>query len=78
GERELAGECGPSVYLGVRLNAGPVLRGALGGERVASVSGEKSTFRVGFESARVDAASVVVASEDGSRGNEMTVLFCGR
>ncbi|KAG8746490.1 hypothetical protein FRC10_004931 [Ceratobasidium sp. 414] len=77
GERELVGECGPSVYLTARLNMGAVLRESVGG-RVASVSGEKSTFRVGFESVRVDAASVVVASEDGSRGNEMTVLFCGR
>ncbi|KAG9124193.1 hypothetical protein FRC07_012493 [Ceratobasidium sp. 392] len=75
-ERELVGDRGPSVYLTAKLDAPcSVSSGEKG--RVAEY-GEKAVFKVGFESVRVDAASVVVASEDGTRGNDMTLLFCGR
>ncbi|KAG8705125.1 hypothetical protein FRC09_003131 [Ceratobasidium sp. 395] len=79
-ERELEGERGPIVYLSAKLEGdreGEKERGRSG--RVVSVDGtERSVFKVGFQSVRLDAASVVIASEEGSRGNDMTVLFCGR
>jgi hypothetical protein len=60
---ELAGDDGPAVRLSVRLMPQGVGDGA---------------FRVGFEGLEMDAASVVIASEDGRKSGDLMMVFCGR
>lgn len=73
-EHELTGECGPPVRLMTKLSPPLAIREKYtgGGRHQEGVS----EFRVAFEGLRVDAASVIVASEDAKGKNNLTMVFC--
>ncbi|QRV95566.1 hypothetical protein RhiJN_23584 [Ceratobasidium sp. AG-Ba] len=74
-ERLLTGDVGPGANLRARLEG----EGSEVGEQGRVVeAAARRTFKVGLEGIKLDAASVVIASEENTRGDDMTVLFCGR
>ncbi|KAF8603275.1 hypothetical protein BDV93DRAFT_167312 [Ceratobasidium sp. AG-I] len=71
-ERELTGEGGPALALTARL-----MPARSTGEKNSQDEG-RSEFRMGFETLKMDAASLLVVSEDQEKAtDDLTVLICG-
>lgn len=71
-ERELTGEDGPALELTARLMPARSM-----GEKYSRDEG-RCEFRMGLEKLKMDAASLLVVSEDREKaGDDLTVLICG-